>query len=408
MKAQAIITQENLINNACCDDPDLIKQKGEIFCKNCGLVIGSNVIKLNQRNISVDSIIEKRMATMISNDWSKRLKMNPIVPYNTLTHFNRKYGIGIWNFSLPRITCKWKTTLCDKFCYGKKYAFCYKHVKQRFKQNLKMTMLNKFSFLAISQIHRLNIKYVRIHTIGDFYSQAYFNKWVEIANQCPEVTILAYTRNWEIDTSKAPSNFIIYYSVDFSTKHFNPTISRLAITFKAPPETKMYKHLEDIPGAKVCSSRCQHCKFCWSGVNNVAFPISLGRRSYKPEFERIPYQLSDDETGKISKRKKKSEVKVGRPRIKTPKDFEIKLLETIVSKPLERTVIASKFEMSRSTVFDHLVKCMNSGYITTQKEKKVLEMGKEGRGRPKTLFSITQVGLDYVNKNKVNLNVNSS
>ena len=408
MNAQAMITQENPIDNACCENPELIEQKGEIFCKNCGLVVGSNVVKLNERKVSLDRIIEKNMATIISNEWSKKLKINSIVPYNTLTHFNRKYGVGIWNFSLPRITCKWKTTLCDKFCYGKKYVFCYTNIKKRFKQNFKMTFLHKFAFLAISQIHRLNIKHIRIHTVGDFYSQSYFDKWVEIANQCPEVMILAYTRNWEIDTSKAPSNFIIYYSVDFSTTRFNPTISHLAITFKAPPERKTYKHLEDIPGAKVCSSRCQHCKFCWSGVGNVAFPISAGRRSYKPEFERTPYQLSDDKTGKRSKRNKKSELKVGRPRIKTPENFEIKLLETIVSKPLERTVIASMFEIPRSTIFDHLVRCMESGYVSTQKEKKVHEIGKEGRGRPKTLFSITQSGIDHINNSKVNECVNSS
>jgi predicted transcriptional regulator len=380
---------------SCCEKPSLIEQRGETFCANCGLVTQSKRILLNKEP-SLEVRFEKHLALSAARKLSESLKIDEKVPYNILTHFNRKYGISIYNFSLPRVTCVGKTPICDKICYGNVYAFRYGNVIARYKHNLALTKRGKFVFLVVSQIRRRNIKHIRIHTIGDFYNQEYFDKWCEIARMCPETKILAYTRNWELDASHTPDNFIIYYSVDYSTKRFNPTISRLAITFKAPPDVTEYKHLEIIPGAKVCSSRCHFCKFCWTGSSNVAFPIAQGKRSYKPKAYHTPFQLSDDWTGKRSKRKKKEM----RTRKLIP-DLEFKVLK-VLEQPKDRDSIVKNLNVPRTTIFDKIKKLMNVGIIDTEPEVKVHEMGKEMRGRPRTIFKLTDKGMEKL-KNETDI-----
>lgn len=53
-------------------------------------------------------------------------------------------------------------------------------------------------------------KLVRIHVAGDFYNQAYFNAWLEVARQRPEVIFYAYTKSapfWSASREVIPSNF---------------------------------------------------------------------------------------------------------------------------------------------------------------------------------------------------------
>jgi hypothetical protein len=58
--------------------------------------------------------------------------------------------------------------------------------------------LNKADFTAIiiNEIKRKRVKPVaiRIHATGDFYSQSYLNKWIEIAAALPSVDFYAYTK----------------------------------------------------------------------------------------------------------------------------------------------------------------------------------------------------------------------
>jgi uncharacterized C2H2 Zn-finger protein len=146
---------------------------------------------------------------------------------------------------------------------------------------------------VLDQIRREEIETIRIHVMGDFYSQEYFDKWVEIARNCPQVKILAYTRNYDIDASNAPGNLVIYYSVDATTVKENPTIKLRAVLFRAEHGKKLYQHMEKFNERErtfVCSSRCEHCKACWSGKIDIAFPIRAGRYQYRLEHE--PYVLT--------------------------------------------------------------------------------------------------------------------
>ena len=70
-------------------------------------------------------------------------------------------------------------------------------------------------------------KRVRIHEGGDFFSQAYFDAWLEVANRNPHVLFYAYTKSipfWLARLDKLPSNIRLTASLggthdDLAIKH---------------------------------------------------------------------------------------------------------------------------------------------------------------------------------------------
>jgi hypothetical protein len=51
---------------------------------------------------------------------------------------------------------------------------------------------------------------IRVHVAGDYYNQAYFNAWMEVAKRLPSVTFYAYTKSigyWVHQLGNIPSNF---------------------------------------------------------------------------------------------------------------------------------------------------------------------------------------------------------
>lgn len=187
-----------------------------------------------------------------------------------LTNYNNKLGTEIWAFSLPRSTCKYKTPDCDKYCYAKRGSFQFTSVKSALEKYYLETLEDDFVDRICAQIVLNRIKWVRIHPSGDFYSQEYVDKWIEIAKRSPKTKFLAYTRNSDADFSKRPSNFTVYNSIDKSTKETNKTIERRAIAFKTDIPRL---HMERVGGAFVCNDKCKYCKACWYGKFDIAFPI---------------------------------------------------------------------------------------------------------------------------------------
>jgi len=185
-----------------------------------------------------------------------------------LRNGNSKLGKNIYSFSLPISTCKHKTDYCRQYCYAKKGNFAFPTVKKHYASNLRYTRYKSFRDHIVLELMVNRAKYVRIHPSGDFYSQKYFDQWVSIANTSPSVQFLAYTRNYDLDTSKAPSNFHIYFSIDSSTCFINTTIDHYALV--APQKGS---HMELKGSFRICDSKCFKCKACWSSKINVLFPM---------------------------------------------------------------------------------------------------------------------------------------
>jgi hypothetical protein len=68
----------------------------------------------------------------------------------------------------------------------------------------------------VNELKRKKKSVIRIHESGDFYSVAYFKKWIEIAKKLPGKTFYAYTKSWFIaqHLDELPDNFIIIFSLD--------------------------------------------------------------------------------------------------------------------------------------------------------------------------------------------------
>lgn len=57
-----------------------------------------------------------------------------------------------------------------------------------------------------------NLKVVRIHSSGDFYSHAYFTAWLEVAKACPDITFFGYTKHFKCASAELPANMFLQYS----------------------------------------------------------------------------------------------------------------------------------------------------------------------------------------------------
>lgn len=182
-----------------------------------------------------------------------------------LSNRNTKLGKEIYSFSISLKSCRHKTVECKKYCYAKRGTFNFPSVKKGIEDNYRFTKEKEFENRINAELSFLkeaeDIKLVRIHACGDFYSQEYYNKWERIAKKNKTLIFLAYTRNYDIDCSKRPDNFKMYFSCDKSTIRFNDTIQSRAYVFDK----------DEVVQRPVCKSKCFKCKFCFTVNKDINF-----------------------------------------------------------------------------------------------------------------------------------------
>lgn len=137
---------------------------------------------------------------------------------------NRKLPTTTAIFNLPAVeTCPGATDECKRYCYAKKAERIYRGVLSCRRENLIDSRSRSFAAQAINDLSLLQargkIKKVRIHESGDFYSQAYVNKWVVIAAALPDLIFYAYTRSYKLDFTElqALPNVRLIFSLDDSS-----------------------------------------------------------------------------------------------------------------------------------------------------------------------------------------------
>lgn len=144
---------------------------------------------------------------------------------------NAKIGKGIHTFSLPSgWTCPGAheclaraNRLTGKVTDGKEQKYrCYAtSMESRFSGLRAMVHYNldtlrecggateAMTDLILASLPRA-AKIVRVHVGGDFFSQAYFEAWLEVARQKPAVRFYAYTKSinyWVHNLGRIPANF---------------------------------------------------------------------------------------------------------------------------------------------------------------------------------------------------------
>lgn len=136
-----------------------------------------------------------------------------------LTQNSKLKKDGIFNFDIPAyksktglITCPNAAT-CIANCYARQGTYNFSNVRNKHEANLAATFQDDFVEKIIAEIKRRKAKIVRPHSAGDFYSQEYADKWLQIVKALPEVKFYAYTKSWNFfDLDNLPENFKIIQS----------------------------------------------------------------------------------------------------------------------------------------------------------------------------------------------------
>ncbi|WP_427366532.1 GP88 family protein [Candidatus Caldatribacterium saccharofermentans] len=181
---------------------------------------------------------------------------------------SRKLGRSILTFSLPPIlTCIGSTPHCREICYGVKGGqVLLTRVVKSYNRNLAATEKPNFVERMARAIENAmqsgEVKAFRIHVVGDFYSQAYLEKWKEIARRFPDLRFAAWTKSWQLDFSKLPENMNVFYSIVKDTVVVNPTIHRYCIL----DEEGKYLKRKDVfvcPYPDIKEGACERCWACY-------------------------------------------------------------------------------------------------------------------------------------------------
>lgn len=135
---------------------------------------------------------------------------------------NKKYYTGdVYEWNLPTgTTCPFadicKVTVdrvTGKFDIKKGYFRCYAASSERFPAVREHRWKN-YEYVKNGGVPTLpnDCKNVRIHASGDFYSEAYFLMWCEIAKQNQDVNFWAFTKSinyWLNNINVVPKNLIL-------------------------------------------------------------------------------------------------------------------------------------------------------------------------------------------------------
>jgi hypothetical protein len=148
----------------------------------------------------------------------------------TISHGNGKISKNCLIFNLPTKVCNGENKQCKK-CYALKAEYLYPTVLPYRINNYNKSKSKKFVENISKQIKSSKKKYFRIHEAGDFYSQIYINKWIEIIRNNPEKMFFAFTKKYRkfdfTEMEKLPNfNLIIsnpngiknYGSIDYCQK----------------------------------------------------------------------------------------------------------------------------------------------------------------------------------------------
>ncbi len=179
---------------------------------------------------------------------------------------------GIESFNINNTVCKniegCKAQQCLKHCYYNKIKRIYPQQTPFLRDNLKASKSRYFVPLMLKLISKLKIRFFRIHSCGEFYSQEYFNKWCYIAQSFPNIVFYTYTKNIDLDVSR-PKNFILKLSDDKGIwKHLYHKFNGVA------KMKEKYQDTEDTytlcPNQTEAKLKCIECRLC-TLKGNIAF-----------------------------------------------------------------------------------------------------------------------------------------
>lgn len=122
------------------------------------------------------------------------------------------FGIPAYKTSSGKLTCPMAKE-CIKFCYAQKGAYNWGNVKPVYEWRYNTSKKDNFVQIMNDEIAKKKPHYIRVHDSGDYYSKAYLNKWLEIAQLNPAVKFYSYTNMIQlIKDIDIPDNFDFIFS----------------------------------------------------------------------------------------------------------------------------------------------------------------------------------------------------
>jgi len=179
--------------------------------------------------------------------------------------------VGIFN--LPALITCTPSDWCRKHCYALHGRFIWGTIKAAHEWRYKQSLQNDFVSRMINEIkRRKNLKFIRVHITGDFYSSKYILKWAAIARAFPCIPFRTNTKRQDLlgfMIEELPPNFIIRESTDNTRKSLG-LVPEAAISGTKGAENYF-----------VCRDHCERCNFyCWrhADVNVVTSQVRGERK----------------------------------------------------------------------------------------------------------------------------------
>lgn len=128
----------------------------------------------------------------------------------------RIFGLPAYKSQTGKLVCRGSGE-CVHGCYARQGWYAQiKQVSVVRERNLALAVSKRFVSVISREINRApSVRYIRIHDSGDFFSDAYFKKWIALARIHTGTIFFAYTkvvpmvRKFE---HIVPSNFVLVFS----------------------------------------------------------------------------------------------------------------------------------------------------------------------------------------------------
>lgn len=117
-------------------------------------------------------------------------------PHQSVLTFNRSLQGSCCSNHPGRPTIA--TSLCRSRCYAWKLSEGRNNFFERAQLNDEITRRSDFSRLMMGAIRSADVRWFRIHDIGDFDGLEYIDSWNRIVSSLENVHFWAYTRSWRI------------------------------------------------------------------------------------------------------------------------------------------------------------------------------------------------------------------
>lgn len=245
-----------------------------------------------------------------SKEIVKKYQVNNITVPEMLINGNEKIGKGVYHFSTYPTTKtyfseKWNITIqgtcpCDCVgCYGTKGNYNFKSTKDALaiRTYIARTNLDYLVDNIISEIKKHNIKYVRIHATGDFFSTDYVKAWIKIATECSDCYFWTYTKASfpELETLNNLDNVNIVSSIipgkGFNFGHCNYILDTYNELKTAGEDPYICKCGIDK------NQHCNNCTACSTHKYVLFLEHSTGYKAEKdPDFVNIRELIANQES----------------------------------------------------------------------------------------------------------------